>query len=40
MLTSAIHAVLQDVVKVDVENGRKQRKVFLSGSYVCHSQHR
>ena len=32
LLTSAVYAVLQDVVRVDVENGKKQREVFLSGA--------
>ncbi|GHJ87725.1 hypothetical protein NliqN6_4127 [Naganishia liquefaciens] len=32
LLTSAVYAVLQDVVRIDVANGKKQREVFLSGA--------
>jgi len=35
LLPAAIHAVLTDVVQVDLANGREQRKVFLSGAYVA-----
>ncbi len=31
-LTAAMQAVLQDVIKGDVAQGRKQRRVFLTGS--------
>jgi hypothetical protein len=34
MLTAAVYAVLQDVVRVDLRNGKQQREVFLSGAYV------
>jgi hypothetical protein len=32
LLTSAVYAVLQDVVRVDVNNGKRQREVFLNGA--------
>jgi acylglycerol lipase len=32
LLPAAIHAVLTDVVRVDLAAGRDQRKVFLSGA--------
>ncbi|KAJ9125851.1 hypothetical protein QFC24_002635 [Naganishia onofrii] len=32
MLTAAVYAVLQDVVRVDLRNGKQQREVFLSGA--------
>jgi hypothetical protein len=32
LLPAAIHAVLTDVVRVDLASGREQRKVFLSGA--------
>ncbi|KAJ9100231.1 hypothetical protein QFC20_005508 [Naganishia adeliensis] len=32
LLTSAVYAVLQDVVRVDVQNGKKQREVFMAGA--------
>lgn len=32
LLTSAVYAVLQDVIKVDISNGKKQREVFLNGA--------
>jgi acylglycerol lipase len=31
LLPSALHTVLTDLVCVDLQNGREQRKVFLSG---------
>lgn len=34
LLPSALHAVLTDVVRRDLANGKEQRKVFLSGAYV------
>jgi hypothetical protein len=34
LLTAAVYAVLQDVVRVDLAHGKQQREVFLSGAYV------
>ena len=32
LLTAALHAVLTDVVRNDLDRGKQQRQIFLSGA--------